>query len=47
MGLFLLMDSTQLMIIRGLRVAFMPSIYLDHHGEVRHKGRGGRERYGN
>ena len=33
-GLFLLMRSTQLVVIRGNRVCMAPSLYLDQHGEV-------------
>jgi len=32
-GLFLLMRSTQLVVIRGNRVCMAPSLYLDQHGE--------------
>ena len=42
-GLFLLLHSTHLLLIRGPRSAIMPSFYLDQHGEVRHGGWGGRE----
>ena len=36
-GLFLLMRSTQLVVIRGNRVCMAPSLYLDQHGEVSSK----------
>jgi len=32
-GIFLLMRSTQLVLIRGGRVCMAPSLYLDQHGE--------------
>jgi hypothetical protein len=34
-GIFLLLRSTQMLILRGDRACMAPSIYLDVHGEVR------------
>ncbi|CAK9854975.1 unnamed protein product [Sphagnum jensenii] len=33
-GIFLLMRTTQVLLMRGNRVCILPSIYLDQHGEV-------------
>lgn len=37
-GIFLLLRSTQMLILRGDRACMAPSIYLDVHGEVRGLG---------
>jgi hypothetical protein len=33
-GIFLLMQSTHLLVMRGDRACILPSLYLDQHGEV-------------